>query len=118
MCVPANPGFQITEMHNRVHIYVGGTFQSVPRALNDPVFLPHHTNVDRLYEIWLERFSDEEFPSYQPDTFSYDVPPGHNIDEVIVPMFPLVTNRQTHQRAATLGYTYEDMTLPKHSSDI
>lgn len=112
---PPDPGFQITEMHNRVHIYVGATFQDVPRAFNDPVFLPHHVNVDRLYEIWLKRFSDKNFPSYQPDMFSYDVPPGHNIDEVIVPMFPLITHRQAHQRAASFGYTYDKLILPTNN---
>ena len=114
---PSNPGFQITELHNRVHIYVGGTFQDVPRAFNDPVFLSHHTNVDRLYELWLEKYSDKNFPSYQPDTFSYDIPPGQNIDEAIVPLFPIVTNRQVHQRAISLGYTYEEMTSPTGNHD-
>ena len=114
---PDDPGFMITELHNRVHIYVGATFQDVPRAFNDPVFLPHHANVDRLYEIWLEKYSSNNFPSYQPDTFSYDVPPGQNIDEFIVPLFPLITNRQAHQRATSFGYTYEEMTLPAFNRD-
>ena len=114
---PDDPGFKITELHNRVHIYVGATFQDVPRAFNDPVFLSHHANVDRYYELWLEQFTDEDFPSYQPNIFSYDIPPGHNIDEVIVPLFPLITNRQAHQRAITLGYTYEDLMLPQHNGD-
>lgn len=114
---PDNPGFRITELHNRVHIYVGGTFQDVPRSFNDPVFLSHHSNVDRLYEHWLEQFSDDNFPSYQPDTFSYNIPPGHNIDEVVVPLFPLITNRQAHQRATSLGYTYKEKNSQRENRD-
>ena len=81
--------------------------QSVPRASNDPIFFLHHCNVDRLYEEWLDRFTDS-FPSYEPSTFSHDVGPGHNIDEYLVPIFPLMTNRDMHRRATSLGYTYKE----------
>ena len=101
--------FSITELHNRVHIYVGGTMLEVPTASNDPIFFLHHCNVDRLYEEWLDQYSDANFPSYQPDTFNYGIAPGHNIDEYLVPMFPLMTNREIHRRAASLGYTYKEM---------
>ena len=38
----------VDKLHNRVHIYIGGTMLSVPEASNDPIFLLHHCNVDRL----------------------------------------------------------------------
>ncbi|XP_065904893.1 uncharacterized protein [Dysidea avara] len=106
VCTHFVEGFSTTELHNRVHIYVGGTMISVPASANDPIFYLHHSNVDRLYEEWLNTFSNKSFPSFQPSNFSYDVDPGHNIDEYLVPFFPTVTNRDMHHRATSFGYTY------------
>jgi len=104
-------GFRTTELHNRLHIYVGGTMISVPAAANDPVFYLHHSNVDRLYEKWIKKYRiNGSFPSFQPSSFSYYVYPGHNIDEYLVPFFPTVTNRNMHQEATSFGYTYEQST--------
>ena len=65
--------FSYTELHNRVHIYTGGTMLNVPTSSNDPVFFLHHCNVDRLYEEWLDQYSDDDFPSYEPSKFYYDI---------------------------------------------
>ena len=115
VCENFDGGFRYTELHNRVHIYIGGTMQSVPTASNDLIFFLHHCNIDRLYEQWLDQYSDENFPSYQPNRFYYDIAPGHNIDEYLVPIFPLVTNRDTHSRATSLGYTYTEADEPQQS---
>ena len=80
--------------------------QSVPTASNDPIFFLHHCNVDRLYEEWLD--NQVNFPRYQPSSFSLEISPGHNIDEYLVPIFPLITNRDMHRRATSLGYTYKE----------
>jgi len=106
VCQGSGEDFKYTELHNRVHIYIGGTMLDVPTASNDPIFFLHHCNVDRLYEKWL--IDKAGFPGYQPVTFNYDVAPGHNINEYLVPMFPLITNREMHRRATSLGYTYEE----------
>ena len=106
-CSHTDVNFIYIELHNRVHIYIGGAMQSVPRASNDPMFFLHHCNIDRLYEEWLDQYNDQNFPSYQPSTFSYLVDPGHNIDEYLVPIFPLMTNGDVHRRATSLGYTYK-----------
>ena len=107
-CDHTNWTFRTTELHNRVHLYIGGTMLSVPMASNDPVFFLHHCNIDRLYEEWLDQFSDNNFPSYKPSEFNYSIAPGHNIDEYLVPMFPLITNRDMHNRATSLGYAYKE----------
>ena len=108
LCLNINVVYVPTELHNRVHIYIGGLMQEVPTASNDPIFFLHHCNVDRLYEEWLDQYSDQNFPSYKPSSFSHDVGPGHNIDEYLVPIFPLITNRDMHTRATSLGYTYKE----------
>ena len=115
VCPNFDGGFRYTELHNRVHIYIGGSMQSVPQASNDPIFFLHHCNIDRLYEEWLDQYSDDSFPSYQPSSFSHDVGPGHNIDEYLVPIFPLMTNRDMHRRATSLGYTYKETQQPQDS---
>ena len=112
-CINSNVEFRYTELHNRVHIYIGGTMLSVPRASNDPIFFLHHCNIDRLYEEWLDQYTDENLPGYQPDAFYYGIAPGHNIDEYLVPIFPLVTNRDMHRRATSLGYTYNNTQQPE-----
>ena len=112
VCPDFEGGFRITELHNRVHIYIGGTMLDVPKASNDPIFFLHHCMIDHIYELWLDQFSDNELPSYEPSTFNYGVGPGHNIDEYLVPIFPLYTNRDMHKRATSLGYTYRVPTKP------
>ena len=99
--------FKITELHNRVHPYIGGTMLSVPMASNDPIFFLHHCNVDRLYEEWLYQYSDTDFPSYQPSTSNCDIAPCHNIDEFLVPIFPLITNGEMHKKAESFDYTFK-----------
>ena len=110
-------GFRITELHNRVHIYIGGTMLDVPTASNDPIFFLHHCMIDRIYELWLDQFTDNELPSYEPSTFNYGVGPGHNIDEYLVPIFPLYTNRDMHKRATALGYTYNVPVTPSNGAN-
>ena len=112
ICEDFPGGFRITELHNRVHIYTGGTMLDVPTASNDPLFFLHHCNIDRLYEQWLDQFSN--IPAYEPSVFNYDVNPGHNRDEYLAPMFPLFTNNDMHAKATSLGYTY---TVPDDNDD-
>ena len=39
--------------HNNVHVDIGGWMGSVPTAAQDPVFYVHHSNIDRLWNLWL-----------------------------------------------------------------
>jgi hypothetical protein len=39
--------------HGSVHVEVGGDMGSVPTAAQDPIFFVHHSNVDRLWDLWL-----------------------------------------------------------------
>ena len=107
VCPDFPGGFRTTELHNRVHIYTGGTMLNVPTSSNDPVFYLHHCNVDRLFEKWLDKHSNDN-PRYQPQEFDYGIAPGHNLDEYLTPIFPLITNEDMYNRATSLGYTYEE----------
>ncbi len=67
------------QLHNRVHVWVGGHMADVPVAPNDPVFFLHHCNVDRIWALW-QLCSPN--PAYLPTTGG---PTGHNLND---PMFP------------------------------
>jgi tyrosinase len=47
--------FQLEDLHNRVHVWVGGTMSEIPVAAFDPVFWTHHAMIDRLWAIWQQR---------------------------------------------------------------
>ena len=38
--------------HNFVHMDIGGIMQSPATAAGDPIFWLHHSNIDRLWEVW------------------------------------------------------------------
>jgi tyrosinase len=44
----------VAELHNRVHVWVGGDMLP-PTSPNDPVFYLNHCNVDRQWARWQER---------------------------------------------------------------
>lgn len=102
-------------MHNRVHVWVGGQMNDVPRSPNDPVFFLHHCNVDRLWAIWQQCSAT---PGFMPVT---GADAGHNLND---PMFPWVAGvgpgtiptglrdgRRTPadlENIIALGYSYEN----------
>ena len=40
------------ELHNRVHVWVGGHVSQIPFAAFDPIFWAHRAMVDRLWRLW------------------------------------------------------------------
>ena len=49
-------------MHNAVHVWVGGQMQT-GSSPNDPAFFLHHTNIDRLWSQWQERYGSSAYPN-------------------------------------------------------
>lgn len=49
-------------MHNVVHLWVGGQMQTASSP-NDPVFFLHHTNIDRLWHQWQQKYGDSTYPT-------------------------------------------------------
>jgi tyrosinase len=43
---------QVEQIHNSVHVWVGGTMSEIPVAAYDPLFYAHHTMIDRLWWLW------------------------------------------------------------------
>jgi tyrosinase len=43
---------QLEDIHNGVHVWVGGTMGEIPVAAYDPVFWAHHAMIDRIWRLW------------------------------------------------------------------
>lgn len=91
-------------LHNRVHIVIGGNMGVVASASNDPIFHLHHSFVDRIYEKWLRKFEKDASVLSK-----FKAPMGHNKHDVIVPMFPVYTHQEMFRKSLDFGYEYEDV---------
>jgi tyrosinase len=78
------------QIHNRVHLWVGGTMGMVPLAAYDPIFWAHHCMIDRLWALW-----QLHHPGVGPDPSMLADP---------LPPFPM-TVAQTLD-ITSLGYQY------------
>ncbi|WP_338453007.1 tyrosinase family protein [Niallia oryzisoli] len=92
-----------TQLHNRVHVWVGGSMVPMTSP-NDPVFLLHHCLVDKVWADWQEGRAKEEMspkPNYAPEK---DGPSDHNLDDEMKPW-----NRKIRDvlDISKLGYSYE-----------
>jgi tyrosinase len=90
-------------LHNKLHIFVGGTMGNVPIATADPIFWFHHAFVDSLYERWLKKMpqnTKEHIPRSGAKC-------GHNAEDWLMPFFPLVTNSDLSGLSSEYGYEYD-----------
>ena len=73
-----------SQLHNRVHLWVGGSM--LPgTSPNDPAFYLHHCFVDKIWADWQERVR-LGIPELAPHYFPIDDgPEGHNLYD---PMYP------------------------------
>jgi tyrosinase len=105
-----HPGVQL---HNRTHIFIGGTMKFA-WSPNDPVFLLHHAYVDRLWVLW-ENYQRKTNKALAPGEILYlprkGGPPGHNLHDTLYPFQPSVRviDVLDHRR---LGYRYDDEDAP------
>ncbi|MDD0976094.1 tyrosinase family protein [Pseudomonas fontis] len=109
--------------HNQVHLEVGGTngkngaLQHVglmydpDKAALDPVFWLHHANIDRLWQVWLNR--DPAHHNPREEEF-IDGPPSDERDFVLpqVDGEPKIWKVGEVLSLEKLGYTYESLTEP------
>lgn len=65
------------QLHNRVHVWIGGDMTPATSP-NDPVFFLNHCNVDRIWEAWMANSGR----IYHPDT--NDGPVGHRINDFMI----------------------------------
>ena len=67
---------------------------------NDLVFIIHHIMIDCMFDEWLKRHPDEEYPDV-PLTPSTR---GHQLHSYMIPFFPLYTNADMFKLANNFGY--------------
>ena len=82
---------QLEDLHNQVHVWVGGTMSEIPVAAFDPIFWAHHTMIDRLWALWQQA---------NPGAAAGNVPLNHPLGP-----FPTLNVGQVLSVTA-LGYQY------------
>jgi len=81
---------QLEQVHDFIHVWVGGTMAEIPFAAYDPIFFAHHVMVDRIWRLWQLRHPTAGVPAQL-------------MDEALPPFN--ITVRQTLS-VTTLGYDY------------
>jgi hypothetical protein len=89
-------------VHNRVHLWVGGSMlpSSSP---NDPIFFLHHCNVDRLWAQWQR---EHPLEPYVPAAGTAGAPAGHRLTDPMQPWGGAATVASTLDHHA-MGYWYD-----------
>lgn len=103
-----HPGSQL---HNRVHLWVGGSMVPMTSP-NDPVFFLHHCFIDKLWAdwqqaseaLWQQQGYPGSAPQYNPVSGGA---PGHNLDDVLRPWSRKIRDVLS---TSALGYAYEAST--------
>ena len=72
-----NRRISIENVHDRVHVAVGGMVGSVSRAGFNPVFFLLHCNVDRIYESYLKDNEDSQ-REYERNQFIFSQRSGRD----------------------------------------
>jgi len=114
--VTINPTGRAPGLHNRVHVWVGGSMAPMSSP-NDPVFFLHHCNVDRIWAAWQSAHPGAN--QYPP---THGAPVGHNRGEFMQPFdgradgrpggttLPRVTPADVLD-IAMLGYSYDTLAM-------
>ena len=85
---------QLEDIHNSVHVWVGGTMGGIGTSAFDPIFWAHHTMIDRIWRLWQLHHTGSR-------------PPATLLNRALAP-FPM-TVRDTLS-TTTLGYDYAGTT--------
>jgi tyrosinase len=85
---------QLEEIHNSIHVWVGGTMGEIPWAAYDPVFFAHHAMIDRIWRLWQIRHPTPHLPS--------------SLLTQALPPFPLTVAQTLDVKG--LGYDYASTT--------
>jgi tyrosinase len=81
---------QLEDIHNGVHVWVGGTMSDIATAAYDPLFWAHHAMIDRVWRLWQLRHP-------------HAAPPARLLRRALPP-FPLTVEQVLDTNE--LGYDY------------
>jgi tyrosinase len=85
---------RVEDVHDRIHVWVGGTMSEIPFAAYDPIFFAHHAMIDRLWYLWQLRHPNVG-------------PPRELLQEALPPFQMTVQQTVSVQ---LLGYDYASFT--------
>lgn len=54
---------RLENLHDQVHVWVGGDMQDVTTAAYDPIFFAHHCMIDRVWYLWQVRHGSGGIPN-------------------------------------------------------
>jgi tyrosinase len=93
------------DLHNRVHIWVGGDMLPATSP-NDPIFYLNHCNVDRIWEAWMVANGR----NYLPKNTTAGAPAGQRLNDAMAsPFGPSVTPAQVLNMTGV--YTYDSLSV-------
>lgn len=81
---------QLEDIHNGVHVWVGGTMSDIATAAYDPIFWAHHAMIDRIWRLWQLRHPTAGVPA--------------TLLHRALPPFPITVAETLNTN--TLGYDY------------
>nr|AGC74039.1 tyrosinase precursor [Spirometra erinaceieuropaei] len=95
-------------MHNKVHNMVRGSHCCSATSTNDPLFILHHTQIDRIFELWFRRMQPRitEYPANH-------VAPGSCRECPLIGWIPVVRHVQLFTEAEKLGIRYDNFDFGK-----
>ncbi|CAI9616924.1 unnamed protein product [Staurois parvus] len=91
----------LEDIHNSMHVYLGGSMILVPIAANDPLFCCHHANVDRLSTFYYAKYNITP-SSYPTGNTRY----GHRSFDYPNAFLTTWTNSMLTSPASTTGTIY------------
>lgn len=93
--------------HGSMHMAVAGFMSAFNTAALDPIFWLHHSNIDRLWQVWLDRDPVHANPAtVWPSSVSFSF---KNVSGATVTM---TSNQVVNTKAAPLSYSYDDTKDP------
>lgn len=100
-----------SQLHNRVHVWIGGNMAS-SASPNDPVFFLNHCFVDKLWADWqAQQLAGDAMGELSEHYVPSDGgPPGHNLRD---PMYPWPATPQDVLDHRQLGYLYDAQIMPE-----
>lgn len=115
----------LEDIHNLVHVQIGGDMADVFRAAFDPVFWLHHCNVDRLTAMYQASHPDLYLtPHPRSPTFALS---GPGPDDLSTPLYPFrhpnakewtSNDVKTAESIFDYGYAYPEVPYGKSRDEL
>ena len=94
--------------HGSMHMAVGGWMQQFFTAALDPIFWLHHANIDRLWQVWLDRDASHVNPTASKWLTSVKF----NFRDETGKAVKMSSKQVLNTKAAPLSYAYEETSDP------